>query len=79
MARTKRCSMTTFVYRGSSCRHSAVRMNIGHHTTMFQSLVHNNAKLSNIRKFHYLVSSVEIKAAEMLGAIEILDDQYDNT
>ncbi|XP_018401738.1 PREDICTED: uncharacterized protein LOC108778911 [Cyphomyrmex costatus] len=42
----------------------------------FDNLIHNNASLSAIQKFHYLRSSLKDKAAEVIKAFDITVDNY---
>lgn len=44
----------------------------------FESLVHNNTRLSDIQKFHYLLSSVRDEAAEILESVEIAAANYED-
>lgn len=42
----------------------------------YTSLVHNNAKIQNIHKFHYLLSYLEGEAARVLCNLEVSDSNY---
>ncbi|XP_039303397.1 uncharacterized protein LOC120357307 [Solenopsis invicta] len=44
----------------------------------FNSLIHSNASLRNIQKFHYLKSSLKGDAAETIASIEISDVNYND-
>lgn len=43
---------------------------------LFESLVHNNVSLDNIHKFHYLRSSLEGGAAQVIRSIEFTSNNY---
>lgn len=45
---------------------------------IFNSLIHANASLNNIQKFHYLKSAVKGEAAETIASLEISDVQYED-
>ncbi|XP_036143402.1 uncharacterized protein LOC118645800 [Monomorium pharaonis] len=42
----------------------------------FQSIVHNNTNLTNIQRFHYLISSLEGDAAHIIQSIKITPENY---
>ncbi|XP_011878981.1 PREDICTED: uncharacterized protein LOC105568157 [Vollenhovia emeryi] len=42
----------------------------------FEKLIHSNANLSSIQKFHYLRSSLKDKAAEVVRSFDITTDNY---
>lgn len=48
-----------------------------HFRDTYKSLIHNNATLSKIQKFHYLRSSVSGEAAEQIQSLETSDVNYD--
>lgn len=43
---------------------------------LFKSLVHQNAALDNIQKFHYLRSSLEGSAAQVIKSLEFTNENY---
>ncbi|NEV48973.1 DUF1759 domain-containing protein, partial [Wolbachia pipientis] len=42
----------------------------------FESMIHLNMKLTNIQRFHYLISSLEGDAAHVIKSIQITSDNY---
>lgn len=42
----------------------------------FRSLIHDNSKLKNIQKFHYLRASLEGDAAQVIKSVELTDSGY---
>jgi len=42
----------------------------------FESMIHLNTKLTNIQRFHYLISSLEGDAAHVIKSLEITPDNY---
>lgn len=42
----------------------------------FSSLIHNNPKIKNIHKFHYLNSYLEGEAARVISNLEVTDNNY---
>lgn len=42
----------------------------------FDSMIHANARLTNIQRFHYLISSLEGDAAHVIKSLEITPDNY---
>jgi len=42
----------------------------------FESMIHSNARLTNIQKFHYLISSLEGDATHVIQSLEINSDNY---
>lgn len=43
----------------------------------FKSLIHDDTKLSNIQKFHYLQAALKGEAAQIIHSLEISDANYD--
>lgn len=44
----------------------------------FKSLIHTNDTLSNIQRFHYLKSALTGEAADVIEALEISEENYNN-
>lgn len=44
---------------------------------LFESLIHNNANLSNVHKLHYLISNLRGPAANLLRHTSITNDSYE--
>ncbi|XP_023947664.2 uncharacterized protein LOC112052716 [Bicyclus anynana] len=42
----------------------------------FSSLIHNNSRIKNVHKFHYLNSYLEGEAARVISNIEVTDNNY---
>jgi len=42
----------------------------------FESMIHSNTRLTNIQKFHYLISSLEGDATHVIQSLEINSDNY---
>lgn len=42
----------------------------------FEKLIHDNAQLTDIEKFHYLRSSLQDNAAQIIKSIETTSDNY---
>jgi len=42
----------------------------------FESIIHSNRGLTNVQKFHYLISSLEGDAAHVIKSLEVNADNY---
>jgi len=42
----------------------------------FQTLIHNNAELSNIQKYQYLITTLQGNATRTIEAVEITSNNY---
>jgi len=43
---------------------------------MFQSMIDNNTSLPNIQKMQYLISSLKGEARDVIGLLEVSDENY---
>jgi diphosphomevalonate decarboxylase len=48
----------------------------GFSTDTFKALIVNNATLSNVQKFHYLIASLKNKARDLLRNLQITNDNF---
>jgi len=43
----------------------------------FESIIHSNPRLTSIQKFHYLISSLQDNATDVIQSLEINSDNYE--
>jgi hypothetical protein len=48
----------------------------GFSTDTFEALIVNNATLSNVQKFHYLIASLKNEARDLLRNLQINNDNF---
>jgi hypothetical protein len=47
-----------------------------HYRVTFEALIINNATLSNVQKFHYLIASLQDEAKELLSNLQIANENF---